>query len=497
MSYLNAHELIAAVDLGSNSFHMAVAHLDHGQVRLLNTQSQKVQLAADLDHNNVLRDAAVERGLDCLKHFRESLSGVAPERIRVVATNTIRQAINGQDFAKRATAVLGLPVEIISGREEARLIYTGAAQASSFSLPQLVIDIGGGSTELIIGREKEVLAAESLQMGCISFTKRFFADGAITKEAWQQAVAAAKRELSIITQPYKKLGWRRVLGSSGTIKSLCQIAQFGTQNDYAISRADIDDLQRKLLRQRHVSGLSIPGLKADRRNLLPAGLAIICALFDELDLEEIEFCNSALREGVLYELAGRLQHDDIRDHSVSVMQQRYSADIKHASAVAATCQALGSCLRVYPEQQRLRELLDWAAKLHEIGLAIAHASFHKHSSYLLENSEMPGFSQGDQFQLSLLVACHRRKLKGDLVQQMLESGGDGLLLCCALLRIACALNQQRNYQSVPISCRWQRGKLQLHFEDNWLKQHPYAEQQLIDAIQPLADYGLEINFRSR
>lgn len=496
MSDLNAHELIAAVDLGSNSFHLAVAHLDHGQVRLLNTQSQKVQLAADLDSDDVLSQRAISRGLACLQHFRETLDGVAKDRIRVVATNTIRQAVNGQQFAKQASELLGLPVEVISGREEARLIYTGVAQASDYPFQQLVVDIGGGSTELIIGKKQHICEAESLQMGCISFTQRFFADGKISKEMWQQALDTAKRELSVIAKAYKSQGWQRVIGSSGTIKSLCQIAQHGTQNDYAISRTDIDNLRRTLLRHNHVSQLSIPGLKPDRRNLLPAGLAIVCALFEVLELETLQFCSSALREGVLYELAGRLQHDDIRDHSVQVMQQRYSADIRHGAGVAATCQKLSTCLRVYPEQQqRLTDLLIWAAKLHEIGLAIAHASFHKHGSYLLENSEMPGFSQGDQYQLALLVAAHRRKLKGDVVQKILESGGDGLLLCCALLRIACALHQQRSYQAIPISCGWQRGKLQLQFADNWLDSHPYAEQQLMDAVQPLTDYGLMIRFR--
>lgn len=496
MSDLHAHELIAAVDLGSNSFHLAVAHLDCGQVRLLNTQSQKVQLAADLDQNRVLNQSAMERGLDCLAHFRENLSGVNAERIRVVATNTIRQAVNGLEFSKQASELLGLPVEIISGREEARLIYTGVAQASNYSRKQLVIDIGGGSTELIIGQKLNVLAAESLQMGCISYTKRFFQDGVISKTAWQRAVNAAKQELSVIIESYKALGWQRVIGTSGTIKSLCQIAQFGSQRDYAFNKTHLAELQQTLLRHKHTSQLAIPGLKSDRRNLLPAGLAIVSALFDVFELEELKFCNSALREGVLYELAGRLQHDDIRNHSVSVMQQRYSVDTRQATCVAATCAELAVCLHVYPDQQtRLTEMLDWAAQLHEIGLAIAHASFHKHGSYLLENSEMPGFSQGDQYQLALLVACHRRKLKGDVMQKLMDCGGDGLLVCCALLRIACALNQQRNYQQVPVSCRWQRGKLQLQFADNWLKRHPYAQQQLQDAIDPLADYGLHVSIR--
>lgn len=493
MSDLLAQELIAAVDLGSNSFHLAVARLDRGQVRLLNTQSQKVQLAADLDANNELNPRAIARGLQCLAHFRETLSGVGANRVRVVATNTIRQAKNGAEFSKLASELLGQPVEVISGREEARLIYTGAAQASNYSEPQLVIDIGGGSTEIIIGQGLQVLAGESLQMGCISFTKRFFADGSISKDAWQRALKAAKDELAAIAEPYKKRGWTRVIGTSGTIKSLCQMAQYGTQNDYAVNRHYLRKLQQTVLGHKHVAQLSIPGLKSDRRNLLPAGLAIVTALFDVFELEALAFCNSALREGVLYELAGKQQHEDIRDHSVQVMQQRYSVDAQHAECVAQTCRELASCLHVYPQQQaRLTDMLSWAAKLHEVGLAVAHASFHKHSSYLLEHSEMPGFSQADQYQLALLVASHRRKLKGELVQKLLDSGGDALLLCCGLLRIACALNQQRNYQAVPVSCRWQRGKLQLSFAAQWLQQHPYAAQQLQDAIEPLADYGLQV-----
>ena len=450
--FLIDEELLAAIDMGSNSFHLAIARVDHGEVKKVASMSEKVQLAAGLDENKNLTEAAQQRGLACLSRFVGRLCSVQPNRLRIVATNALRQAKNGHEFIQKAAEILPKHIEIIAGREEARLIYLGVSHTMVNSGRRLVIDIGGGSTELIIGEEFEPIHTESLQMGCVAFTKAFFVDGEINQKSFDKAVVAARKELSGIANTYKEAGWDTVVGSSGTIKACRQITvNMGWSNEKEeLTRDGLDKLKEKLLKYKHVAEMEFDGLKEDRRAVLPAGIAILYAIFDVLELDKLVYSDGALREGVMYDLLGRFQHEDIRDRSVQALMGRYNADPKQAERVVNMAQHLfdgmADSLKLTTEDS---DLLRRAAYLHEIGLAISHAGYHRHGAYLLQHSDIAGFWQIDQNHLSHLVAHHRRKLRSDARVDVMKVGGNKLVYLCLLLRLAVLLNHSRSDQMLP------------------------------------------------
>ena len=450
--FLIDEELLAAIDMGSNSFHLAIARVDHGEVKKVASMSEKVQLAAGLDEKKILTEAAQQRGLACLSRFVGRLGSVQPNRLRIVATNALRQAKNGHEFIQKAAEILPKHIEIIAGREEARLIYLGVSHTMVNSGRRLVIDIGGGSTELIIGEEFEPIHTESLQMGCVAFTKAFFVDGEINQKSFDKAVVAARKELSGIANTYKEAGWDTVVGSSGTIKACRQITvNMGWSNEKEeLTRDGLDKLKEKLLKYKHVAEMEFDGLKEDRRAVLPAGIAILYAIFDVLELDKLVYSDGALREGVMYDLLGRFQHEDIRDRSVQALMGRYNADPKQAERVVNMAQHLfdgvADSLKLTTEDS---DLLRRAAYLHEIGLAISHAGYHRHGAYLLQHSDIAGFSQIDQNHLSHLVAHHRRKLRSDARVDVMKVGGNKLVYLCLLLRLAVLLNHSRSDQMLP------------------------------------------------
>ena len=450
--FLIDEELLAAIDMGSNSFHLAIARVDHGEVKKVASMSEKVQLAAGLDENKNLTEAAQQRGLACLSRFVGRLGSVQPNRLRIVATNALRQAKNGHEFIQKAAEILPKHIEIIAGREEARLIYLGVSHTMVNSGRRLVIDIGGGSTELIIGEEFEPIHTESLQMGCVAFTKAFFVDGEINQKSFDKAVVAARKELSGIANTYKEAGWDTVVGSSGTIKACRQITvNMGWSNEKEeLTRDGLDKLKEKLLKYKHVAEMEFDGLKEDRRAVLPAGIAILYAIFDVLELDKLVYSDGALREGVMYDLLGRFQHEDIRDRSVQALMGRYNADPKQAERVVNMAKHLfdgvADSLKLTAEDS---DLLRRAAYLHEIGLAISHAGYHRHGAYLLQHSDIAGFSQIDQNHLSHLVAHHRRKLRSDARVDVMKVGGNKLVYLCLLLRLAVLLNHSRSDQMLP------------------------------------------------
>ena len=450
--FLIDEELLAAIDMGSNSFHLAIARVDHGEVKKVASMSEKVQLAAGLDENKNLTEAAQQRGLACLSRFVGRLCSVQPNRLRIVATNALRQAKNGHEFIQKAAEILPKHIEIIAGREEARLIYLGVSHTMVNSGRRLVIDIGGGSTELIIGEEFEPIHTESLQMGCVAFTKAFFVDGEINQKSFDKAVVAARKELSGIANTYKEAGWDTVVGSSGTIKACRQITvnMDWSNEKEELTRDGLDKLKEKLLKYKHVAEMEFDGLKEDRRAVLPAGIAILYAIFDVLELDKLVYSDGALREGVMYDLLGRFQHEDIRDRSVQALMGRYNADPKQAERVVNMAQHLfdgmADSLKLTTEDS---DLLRRAAYLHEIGLAISHAGYHRHGAYLLQHSDIAGFSQIDQNHLSHLVAHHRRKLRSDARVDVMKVGGNKLVYLCLLLRLAVLLNHSRSDQMLP------------------------------------------------
>jgi exopolyphosphatase/guanosine-5'-triphosphate,3'-diphosphate pyrophosphatase len=489
--------LLAAVDLGSNSFHLAVARLDHGQLRLVTALSEKVQLAAGLDDKGRLTEEAQERALACLSRFAQHLQGVEPRHLRIVGTNALRMAKNARAFASKAARALNHPVEIIAGREEARLIYLGVSQTLAGQGRRLVVDIGGGSTEFIVGDGYEPLATESLHMGCVTYTLRYFPDGTISAKALDKAITAARQEVLGIKAPYQALGWNTVVGSSGTIKAVQQVQQqMGLAGgDGRITHEGLREIHKHLLKLSHVDAIDLPGLKEDRKAILPAGLAVLLGIFEELNLESMEYSDGALREGVLHDMLGRFRHEDIREHSLQAMMARYHVDGAQAARVAESAALL---FRQVTETLVLGEedgeLLRWAALGHEIGTTIAHSGFHKHGAYILRHSDMPGFSRQDQEKLALLVGNHRRKIKPEQYHELMEAGGLTLLRLCVLLRLAVLLHHSRSREATPALRLKSDGlKFELRFPKGWLETHPLSQEDFAGETEIFSALGLSLS----
>ena len=473
---LTEGSLLAAIDLGSNSFHLAIARLDHGEVRRIDSLSEKVQLGAGFDKDKNLTPEAQARALACLARFAQRLQAIPLRYLRIVATNALRQANNSAQFIEQAEHILKKRIEIVAGREEARLIYLGVSHTLAEEGRRLVVDIGGGSTEFIIGENFEPLATESLQMGCVAYTQRFFADGSISTKALDKAIMAARQEVMAIANAYRDLGWHSVVGSSGTIKATRQIL---AQNGWAspegfITKEGLAKVRDVVLACKHVSELNVVGLKDDRRAILPAGYAIIQAVFDELNLETMNYSDGALREGVLYDMLGRFSHEDIRDRSANALMARYHVDTAQAKRVAQTAenfyQQLHSSLTIDEEDE---DLLRRAALLHEIGLAISHSSYHKHGAYLLQYSDVAGFSQAEQERLALLVACHRRKIRNEQKVQLMSKGGTSLFNIAVILRLAALVHHSRSPEPLPDLKLSSDGlHFIMQFPDGWLASHP-------------------------
>ena len=377
------NELMAAIDIGSNSFHLAIARLDHGDVRKLASMSEKVQLAAGLDENNYLSLEAQKRGLDCLTRFVGRLDAVSPQRLRIVATNALRQAKNADEFIRQANLILPKPLEVIAGREEARLIYLGVSHTNASTDKRLVIDIGGGSTEFIIGKGFDPILTESLQMGCVAFTKSYFTDGAITEKAFEKAIAAARKEVLGISRLYQKTGWDSVTGSSGTIKAVNQIlVQLGLADENArVTYSGVKEIQKLLIKAKHIDNIDFADIKDTRKAVLPAGVAVLLAAMNVLGIDTISYSDGALREGVMYDMLGRFASEDVRDRSVRALMTRYSVDRKQAKRVVRTAQQLFDQVRNrLGLDEEDADLLRRGAYLYEIGLAISHSSYHRHSA---------------------------------------------------------------------------------------------------------------------
>lgn len=490
---------MAAVDLGSNSFHLAVAKLEHGVIRLNDSQSEKVQLAAGLDHNNNLTLEAQERGLACLARFAQKLDGVEPARVRVVATNALRVARNAREFTQKAERILNRPIEIIAGREEARLIYIGVSHSLAAEGKRLVVDIGGGSTECIIGEQHDPLLTESLHMGCVSFTKRFFPDGQISEKALQRAFTAARLEIAPIARRYRELGWDSATGSSGTIKAIANTLQTlgWASPEGHITNDGLEQLRAYLLQFSSTKDIQISGLKDDRRQLIPAGFAIVSALFAAFKLQQMNYSDGALREGVLYDLLGRSRSEgDVRQRTVTALQKRLGLDEAFAKRTADTASNLFE--QVQQDLQLSDDdagLLERAAQLHEIGLAISHSGYHRHGAYLLMHSDLLGFAKPEQECLALLVGGHRRRLRAEQRDNLLAAGGERLLHLCLLLRLAVLLNHSRSREELPnIRLSASADVFQLKFPRKWLDTHPLTLADLEQEQEYFLGLGLTLNY---
>ena len=488
-------DLIAAIDLGSNSFRLQVGRIVNDQIYPLDGLKESVRPAAGLSIDKYLDNAAQQRGVTALRRFNERLGGFAADSVRAVATNTLRVAKNSPEFLIRAETALGFPIEVIAGREEARLIYVGVAH----TLPdphkqQLVVDIGGGSTEFIIGKSFEPLMLESLYMGCVGFSLRYFPNGTIDKRGLKEAELAARRELQAIAHPYRQVGWEEAVGSSGSAKALLEILEQNGLAEGAITLEGLERLRTILLKAGSLDRLQIGGLKADRLPVLFGGFAIMSAIFREFGLERMVFSEGALRLGVLYDLLGRYHHHDLRDATVTAFLSRYSVDVRHATQVADTACMLFSQLVPEaddPDGQDGR-FLRWAAMLHESGVSVAHSSFHKHSAYILANADMPGFSRMDQGRLSRIVLAHRGKLTK--VSSIDSGSPDWLLILC--LRLAAVLHRARDGRGMPpIELSKQGSSFVLKADRDWLDGLPLTVAALHDEERLWSSVGRVLTVR--
>ncbi|WP_411953101.1 exopolyphosphatase [Aeromonas caviae] len=445
------NSLYAAVDLGSNSFHMVIARLTEGRMQIIDRIKERVRLAEGMDEQRRMSPEAMARGLDCLALFAERLTNIKPDQIRIAGTYTLRRASNARDFVREAAKVLNHPIEIISGQEEARLIYQGVAHTQHIEGQVLVVDIGGGSTELIIGEGFEHKALTSRKMGCVSFTQSFFGNGKLGEKAFNAAVLEAQHQLAPIINQYRKLGWQSCLGSSGSIRTVRDVLQGEEWTDGAITLAGLERLKEEMLKHKRVAQLKLAGLTEERQGVFAAAVAILLGLFTSLPIERMEYSDGALREGLLYEFEERLQHHDIRERTALALSTHYRIDKRQATRVERSVLSLFDALSgpwEMPEEP-YRAILGWAARLHEIGLAINYSGIHKHSAYILQNTDLPGFNQDDQALLAALVRFHRKGLKLSELPALPNHDEQTVLRCIRILRLAVAAHHRRQDNLLP------------------------------------------------
>ena len=492
---LQAGDLLAAIDLGSNSFHMVVSRYVLGQLRTVDRLREMVRLAEGLDGKGGLTSDVRQRALACLSRFGQRLRDIPPQRVRAVATNTVRQLSAPQTFLVPAETALGHGIEIVSGREEARLVYLGVAHAQP-PRPgrlRLVIDIGGGSTECIIGSGFDALERESLQAGCVASTRRFFADGKLSARRWQAALTEVSAEFQQFAGIYRGLGWDEALGSSGTNKAIGDICAALKLTHGAITAEALPPLRERLLSAGHIDAIDLPGLSAERRPIIAGGLLVLEAAFASLGLTRMTVSKAALREGVLHDMLGRGGADDPRDASVQALMQRYGIDVPQAARVASTALQLFDRVALdWRLEADDRLMLGWAARLHELGLAIAHSQYQVHGAYVLQHSDIAGFSMQEQRVLAALVRTHRRKVSKhafDLIPERLLASSRHL---AALLRLAVLLHRSHEAEQLPdLRLHADGERLSLVLPRQWLDARPLLHSDLEE--EPAAFRGLDIS----
>ena len=466
--------LLAVVDLGSNSFRLEIGRVEGDQIYQLDTWRETLRLGAGLDSKGRLKPSAMEAALACLARFRERLSGLHPAAVRVVATNTFRVAGNAKEFVALAERTLGLPIDIISGHEEGRLTFFGVAhELPRSSVPRLVIDIGGGSTEFIIGRGFEPERLESLTIGCVGITQRFFRDGVITAAAFEKAETVARVEIEAIAGAFGAGAWREAYGSSGTAVALADILEQNAFSEEGITPAGLARLRRKMLDAGHISHLKLNALKGERAPVLAGGLAIMTAAVAELRIERIDPVGGALRLGVLYDLLGRTIDEDARAATVERFIVRYGIDRARAFRVGSYATALYRRALPAPDPA-LAKLVEWAGLLHEIGMSISHASFHKHGAYILQNADMPGFSAGEQGRLALLVCGCR----GGLAKIESALGDRQIRAAMLALRLGVLVHHARSTIAVPRIRLEIARNIRFGISQRWLAAHPLTDYLL-------------------
>jgi len=486
---------VAAVDLGSNSFHMVIARVRGEEVRPIDRVREPVQLARGLGKRRVLTKATRQRALRALERFNQRLREVEPGRVRAVGTSTLRSARNSSEFLAEAEEALGHPIEVIKGREEARLIYLGVAHSLPDDPgPRLVVDIGGGSTECILGEHFVAREVHSLNVGCVRLTKKCFGDGLLTEEAFEAARLRAQREFSSIERAFRESGWQQAVGASGTIRAADSILRQNGWGAQGITASGLKKLRRAMIRAGDIGSFKLKGLRPDRARVFPGGVAILQALFDRLGLDTLTATSGALREGVLYDLLGRIRHEDVRERTIRGFQLRYRIDAAQASRVERTALAL---LSHAPASWGLDptadgRVLSWAARLHEQGLAVTWSKHHRHGAYLLRHADMPGFSRDDQRLLATIVGGHRRKIDLEYVEALSDEDYERAAYLILVLRLSVLLHRSRSPVDLPpLRLTGDAVRVRLRVPKRWLAAHPLSRLDLEEEATHLRALGFD------
>lgn len=471
-------EIFAAVDLGSNSFHLIVARYQEGHIVVLDRLREVVQLARGFKKKRGLHPESEARAVACLERFGQRLQSLNASHVRAVGTNTFRRAARNTAFSQRAESALGHPIDVITGQEEARLVYQGVMHSvSNVDGTQLVVDIGGGSTELILGEGLISKALFSLHMGCVAFSDQFFGNGQIKKTQFNAARLLALRELEPVVRRLKKLDWDRVRGASGTIKAV--VRALNPEGENRIAYEGLRELSKKALTFDHVDELNLPGVSRDRSRVFLGGLAILMSVFEALSIEEMQACNGSLKEGLLFDLIGRYTHEDARQRSIRALEERYHVDQEQAQRVENTALDMLDQVKKrwsLPDLES-ENLLRWAAITHEIGLAVAHSHYQQHSAYLIHYSDLAGFSIREQSMLARIVGSHRRKMIG-----LSESGSkddETVFKLTILLRLAVLLHRSRSAIEISkFELTPKKKSLEVNFPAIWLDENPLTRADL-------------------
>jgi exopolyphosphatase / guanosine-5'-triphosphate,3'-diphosphate pyrophosphatase len=469
---MNDGTLLAAVDLGSNSCRLEVGRIEGGQLVRVDYLKEMVRLGGGLDREAVLSESAMQRALECLARFGERLRGFSRQQVRAVATQTLREAKNRDEFLKRAVKALGFPIEVIAGREEARLIYSGVSHLLPDSRERrLVVDIGGRSTELILGKKLDPERAESFRVGSVSVSLRFFPDGVLDAKSFNNAVIAAQAEFEEAHEFFAATHWDTAYGSSGTIGAVAEILRLNGITAGDITPEGLHWCKEQTLRAGNVKRLVLEGLKEDRKPVFAGGLAVLTAVFECFSVDHMQAADGALRQGVLFDLIGREQErTDVRGQTVARLQQRFGVDVAQAHRVEAVALLLYGQIAPRAEDEE-RRMLTWACGLHELGMAVSHSEFHKHGAYIIANADAAGFSQPQAARLGDLVLGHRGGLRK--VEHRLNDTPFVLQLIC--LRLAALLaHARRTPEKKSVRLHRDGNQITLQVDATWARTHPQS-----------------------
>lgn len=484
------HPLYAVIDLGSNSFHMLITRLVADSVQVVDKVKRKVRLASGLDENNLLNDEAIDRGLECLSFFAERLQDIPPANIRIVATATLRIATNADIFLKKANDILGQPVNLLTGEQEAQYIYLGVAHTSCCALKRLVLDIGGASTEMVVGNDFKAEFVHSLDIGCVTFLKRYFANGELNQANFANAKQAAVEAIQPLVENYQQFGWQSVLGGSGTMQALAEVLLHRHQPSI-IDGALLEEMQEKLIACQTIEQINIGGLQSDRKPVFASGIAILQALFECFEITKLQLSSGAIREGLLYEMLPDMRQRSIEERTVTSLREKFHIEVAHADRVEQMTLSLCNLWQL-PNNRGL-SLLTTACALHEIGLLLEFKRHQQHGQYILNNADLPGFSQADRQLLAAFVRLYKADIEPELLVEQSATDYQNATHLLAAMRIAVILCRRRQDDELPaFKGNLSEGIISLSLPKAWLKKHPLISDELKQEQQHLKILNIDL-----